>query len=142
MKGKDDKEVAKKIVFKPVKTPAGTPSVNNSEGEDEQEHHSQAVYHFCREVHHGSRTPCVECTISTTLSGHRRGFVKRSLPDSGATISILGLQVANKMNLKIDNTKVRLTNASGDKMSVEGGTQLFLSVSGGRILVGLLMDQF
>ena len=75
----------------------------------------------------------MECTISTTLSGHRRGFVKRSLPDSGATISILGLQVANKINLNIDNTKVRLTNASGKKMSVEGETQLFLSVPGGAI---------
>ena len=37
------------------------------------------------------------------------------------------------MNLKINNTKVRLTNASGDKMSVEGETQLFLSVPGGAI---------
>ena len=106
--------MAKKIFSKPGKTPSGTPSVSNSEGEDE-EHHGQAVYHFCREVHHGSRTPRVEYTISTTLSGHRRGFVKQSLPESGATISIMGLQVANKMNLKIDNTKVRLTNVSGDK---------------------------
>ena len=72
------------------KTPSGTPSVSDSDGEDE-EHIGQAVYHFCREVHHGSRTPRVECTISTTLGGHRKGFVKRSLPDSGAIISILGL---------------------------------------------------
>ena len=95
--------MAKKIVSKPGKTPSGTPSVRNSEGEDD-EHYGQVVYHFCREVHHGIRTPRVECTISTKLSAYRRGFVKRSLPDSGATILILGLQVANKMNLKIDNT--------------------------------------
>ena len=59
--------------------------------------------------------------------------MKRSLPDSGATISILGLQAANKMNLKIKRTQVKLTNASGDNMSVEDETQLFLSVPGGAV---------
>ena len=54
-KGKDDKEVAKKVVSKPGKAPSGTPSVSDSEGED-KEHSGQAVYHFCREVHYGSRT--------------------------------------------------------------------------------------
>ena len=90
-KQKDYKEVVKKVVSKSgaTKTPAGTPSVSDSNGDDE-EHSGQAVYHFCREVHHGSRTPRVECTISTTLGGHRKGFMKGSVPDSGATISILG----------------------------------------------------
>ena len=37
------------------------------------------------------------------------------------------------MNLKIDSTKVKLTNASGDKMETEGETQLFLSVPGGAV---------
>ena len=50
VKEKDDKEVAKKIVSKPGRTPGGTPSVSNSEEKDEQEHHGQAVYHFCREA--------------------------------------------------------------------------------------------
>ena len=57
VKEKDDKEVAKKIVSKPGRTPAGTPSVSNSEEEDKQEHHGQAVYHFCREVHASGASP-------------------------------------------------------------------------------------
>ena len=45
-KGKDDKEMAKKVVSKPGKNLAGTPTVSDSEGED-KEHHGSAVYHLC-----------------------------------------------------------------------------------------------
>ena len=107
--------------------------MSDSEGEDDQEYEGQAVYHCCQQVNHGSRTPRVECTVSTTLGDHKRGFIKQSLPDSGATIVILGHQVTKKMNLKMDTSKVKLTNASGDQKSVEGETQLFLSVPGGAI---------
>ena len=49
---------------------------------------------------------------SARLGDHRKGFVKRSLPDSGATISILRLQAAKKMNLDLASTKLKHTNAT------------------------------
>ena len=111
----EKKKVAKTIVSKPGVTPAGTPSVSNSEGKGDQEYEGQAIYHCCQQVHHGSRTPRVDYTVSTTLSDHKKGFTKQSLPDT----------VAKKMNLKMDTSKV--------KLSVEGKTQLFSSVPGGAI---------
>ena len=129
---KDSKqEVAKTVASKQGRTPAGTPPVSDSEGEED--HKGQAVYHNGQHVNHGSKTPYVNCTISTTLSHYRKGFTKLSLPDTGATIYILGHQIAKKMILKVHESKVKLTNASGDYMSMEGETQLFLSAPGGAV---------
>jgi hypothetical protein len=68
-------------------------------------------------------TPRMDCVISKMNSRHKHAY--RTLPDSGATRSLIGTDVMQELNLKYDkysDTKIRLFNASGEPMKVKGGT--------------------
>jgi hypothetical protein len=66
-------------------------------------------------------TPRMDCLINRMNSRHKH--VYRPLPDSGATRSIIRTDVMEELKLKYDkhgDTKVKLFNASGEPMKVEG----------------------
>ena len=73
-KQKDYKEVVKKVVSKSgaTKTPAGTPSVSDSDGDDD-EHSGQAVYHG-EDVKH---------TYMSTIKRGKEGAPKKTCGNRG-----------------------------------------------------------
>ena len=65
-------------------------------------------------------------TTSTMAARHLASTLQSVLHWVTTERALQSYHIAKKMNLKVDESKVKLTNASGDHMSVEGETQLFL----------------
>ena len=71
----------------------------------------------------------VNCLYGTISSHpHKKGKITESfLPDSGASLSIIGLTAAKENNLKITRPKTtrKVIEASGNELHVIGVTELY-----------------
>ncbi len=73
----------------------------------------------------------MDCRIQNSKE-EKTCYFKKGLPDSGATHSLIGLDLAKKFNLNInleDKDHV-LGNASSERMSVTGSAEIYLRARG------------
>jgi hypothetical protein len=89
------------------------------------------VHIRCSDNVGSNATPRIDAVISKMNS--RKKHVYRPLPDSGATRSIIGTDVMKQLKLRYDKdreTHVKLFNASGEPMKVEGCTSFLITSDG------------
>ncbi len=79
----------------------------------------------------GKDAPRMKCQIQSS-EGNKTCHFKHGLPDSGATMTLIGLDLAQKFKLSInenDRDHV-LENASSERMAISGSAEIFLRAKG------------
>ena len=61
------------------------------------------------------------------LRRDKKTFHCKGLLDSGCSKTLMSSTLARKMGLKLDNSSVKLLNASGDEMAVDGVSKLWIA---------------
>ena len=70
----------------------------------------------------------------TTDSRPRISFTREVIPDSGAAVPVIGLDLAKELNLPIDTKrKIRIAGAGNEPYVVEGSVKLHCTVNHSRI---------
>ena len=98
-----------------------TPKAETSEDEEEDHAQTSRVYHRVSQIRNYTRdTPRVKVEVRAA----KHNFTFKALPDTGATRSIMSLDIANKYNLTIKPTSERLFAADDSRLKCEGSVKL------------------